>query len=283
MFQAGRRAAFASILVLLVANPALAQLTDDDSEEIRDEGSGGWPIPFAARPLTLHEGLFRLDFVAGGGQIDRKDIAFDLLAGAGYGIDDNFEVGIALINLIVSPAEDTGLVDPSGYLQYRFLSGLFQAAGRLDAVIPTNGKVGFTGSVPMQLSIADIVRIDLRPDATIAQSPDWTYTWGADGTLSVQILDRWRVFGGVRVQDEFDGPFQPLIQARGGTAVTIGGDRNPAGDVELFVRTPAERLGSDVPIRRDLTSDWFVVVAYRPFIRGEPSRNDDPFDDPEEW
>ncbi|MEM7679304.1 MAG: hypothetical protein AAF449_25305 [Myxococcota bacterium] len=46
------------------------------------EADSGWiPADYSSRPLTLVEGLFRLDFSAGGGTIDRRDAAVELLAG----------------------------------------------------------------------------------------------------------------------------------------------------------------------------------------------------------
>ena len=244
---------------------------------------GHVPIRHAARPLTLVDGLFRLDFFVGGGQIDRRDLAFQLAAGAGYGISDDFEIGLVLIDAVVSPAQDSGLGEPFGYLRYRLLSGPLQIAGQIEGQLPTDGQWRFEAAVPLQLSILRTIRFDLIPQISAEQVPDWTGFWSAEAELSVQILDVWRIYAGGRSIDEISGPFEPLVQPLGGTVVTLTSDRRPLGDLDVRVQGPAYRLGTDRTIARTLQSDWFFVVAYRPFIRSRPSRFNDAFSEPTDW
>ena len=262
------------LLTMVCLGPATAYGSGD--------GEPSFPIRHAARPLTLTDGLFRLDFFAGGGQIDRRDVAIELSAGTGYGINDDFEIGLQLINVVVSPARDTGLSEPRGYLRYRWLNlGVLQAAGELDALIPTDGRFAFSLSAPILLNVVDALRLDLRPAVAAAQSPDWTATWGVGGTLSVQIADRWRIFGGGRIGGEFDDGDTMLAQPVGGTVITLGSTM--PDDLELAVRGPAVRLTGDASIPRTLATDWFFVVTFRPFIRSASVRSSDPFADPEGW
>lgn len=245
---------------------------------------GTFPIRYAARPLTLVDGLFRLDFFGGGGRIDRTDLAFQLSAGAGYGISDDFEIGLVLIDAVLSPAQDSGLAEPSGYLRYRLLSGVVQAAAEIQGALPTDGRWRFTAATPMLIAIAQTVRFDLRPEIIAAQVPDWTTFWAADALVSVQLLDTWRIFAGARWIDEISGPTEPLVSPVGGLVFTLRSGARPVGDFEARVQGPAQRWGSERTIPRNLDSDWFFTLAYRPFIRSERSRlADDPFETPEGW
>lgn len=259
-----------AILVGVVAKPTFAESPDSR-----------WPVAHAARPLTLSEGLFRLDFFVGGGLVDRQDVAFQLVAGTGYGVTDDLEVGIRLIDVIVSAAEGTGLEAPVGYGQYRLWSGILEGAAAVDVLIPVEGQFAFGASLPMILSILDVVRLDVRPRVAAAQIPDWTATWSVGADLSIQILDQWRIFGGGQITDTFSGPFDPLLRPSGGTAVTFGSTSEPDGDLELFVLGPAIDLNGPLEVGRNLDTDWFVVIAYRPFIRVPTRSASDLFADPE--
>ncbi len=248
------------------------------------EADGTLPVRHAARPLTLIDGLFRLDFVAGGGLIDRTDAAVQLVAGAGYGVSDNFEVGIVLIDAIVSPNRDSGLQEPGGYLRYRFVDGSLQAAAEVFGQAPTDGRLAFAAAAPTLVSVADRLRFDLRPQIEAAQRDEWVVSWRAEGALSVQIADQLRAYAGGVVRDGVAGPVRPLLQLTGGLAFTFVDGPQPIGDLELRVQSRAWRLGDDeTPVPQNLDGDWFAVLAYRPFIRSQPARSSDPFADPEAW
>ena len=262
--------------LITFASPGTTSAQDNDSRWV--------PVPYAARPLTLVDGLFRLDFFVGGGQIDRTDIAFDLSAGASYGVTDDLELGLELLTAVVSPSADSGLQEPNGYIRYRFL-GLraLQAAIEARGQIPLDGRLRFSAALPALVSIADVARLDLLGEISATQSEKWVTRWRADAFLSVQIVDQLRLFGGARMTDGVAGPFRPLLSPAGGAAFTLVSDGRPSADIELSVQVPAVRLADDATVPRDLDSDWFVVVAYRPFIRTERSRRSDPFSDPEGW
>ncbi|MEL7371380.1 MAG: hypothetical protein AAFN74_20835 [Myxococcota bacterium] len=262
---------------LLLSVPFSA-LADDD------EADAGWiPARYSSRPLTLVDGLFRLDFSAGGGTIDRRDVAVELLAGAGYGVSDDFEIGLTIVNVVVSPSEESGLDTPFGYLRYRWANlGVLQSAVEAGGDIPVGGEFGFFGALPTLVAVAGF-RLDLRPEIFAMQDPDWQTGWRTDGRLSVQIVDAFRLFAGTRISEDFSGAFEPLAQPLGGAVITLGNRRQPMGDLEIEVRGPAFRLTGDSPIARTIETDWFVFAAYRPFIRPPASGRTDPFEDPEGW
>ncbi len=270
------------MLLILPVGWAGAQPEADTPDPTRSTADPGWiPIRHASRPATLADGLFRLDFFASGALVDREDPIFELSAGTGYGISDDFEVGLVIVGAQISPAEDTGLLDPSGYLRYRLGAGALQAAAEARIVVPTSGRFGFGASVPVQVSFGGTARLDLEPSIEGIQRPDWVGVWDVATTLSVQLTERVRIYAGGRINDGVSGPVEPVIQPRGGVVFTFADGQHPVGDLELELQGPGERLGHDRPVFRGPGTDWLIVIAYRPFIRLPTTRYADPFNDPE--
>ncbi|MEM7679305.1 MAG: hypothetical protein AAF449_25310, partial [Myxococcota bacterium] len=153
---------------------------------------------------------------------------------------------------MVSPSEDSGLGAPSGYLRYRWARlGPLQSAVEAGGDLPVGSGFSFFGAVPTMLSGAGF-RLDLRPEVFALEDPDWRAGWRTDARLSIQIVDVFRLFGGARLQDDFSGAVEPLVQPVGGIVITLGDAHKPAGDIEIEVRGPAFRTVGDAPIARTI-------------------------------
>jgi hypothetical protein len=147
-------AAFAAVTGL----GSLAAAQQAPAGETSEEGLGaeeGYPLVYTQRPLTLGEGLLRIDaeleFVklcgSAAGITVCSDLDAALAVGAGYGITSQLEVGATVLPLALAPEVDYG--DPSIYGKYTLVEGELEVGARLEVWFPVRGDFAVQVGVPI--------------------------------------------------------------------------------------------------------------------------------------
>ena len=154
------------VFVSLLANIASAQEQED-----------GYPANYVQRPLTMPARTLRIDGfgqLARIGQINRTEGTINL--GVGYGIVDDFEVGLSgerigerrgagMVLLHIGPdaAGDTEVEfgNMLVYGRYRFFeTDVFEMGGELSLQIPTRSDFGLSVALPYRLRLGEMFSID---------------------------------------------------------------------------------------------------------------------------
>ncbi len=236
----------------LLATPLVAQA---------ETGPDGLPLVFSQRPLTLSKDTLAIDAafqvlqfpsVSFGGITVDVDPVISLVAGASYGIDQDFEVGATVLPLVLSPEADYG--NPSLYGMYRFAKGSFQAAALLQAVLPVQDGSDFTLGlgVPLRLAINDASRLDIRPGVGLVFGDSTVANLSIPVEFSVNFNRPFffMVRTGLTVPDmEFDFAAIPLGF---GAGYTLGSGDTPVADLQL---------NFDMPSFLNPNSDGDAIVA----------------------
>ncbi len=183
----------------------------------RGSGVGSNPIPYANRGLTLEPGTVRLDLsnagfgitdspgipALGGGRrgllLDHvrgtgRDTAIGLGIGASVGIIDNLEAGILFAPLRLSP--DSGFGNMGAYTRYRFVTGNFELAAQVAAVIPTEDGFGMSFGLPALFRLSDTMRLDTGVVVNAVFDPAEAVGLGVPFLLAFQLSDTF--WGGLR-------------------------------------------------------------------------------------
>jgi len=254
-------------LVLLLA----AQIAEEDWQRPTAEQ----PVAFVDRPLTLPERNFGVDFDLGYTRLSPRMPFTAVSGGAGYGIDDDFEVGIRLIDVTFSPAAGSGFQEPTLFLAYRALEGFLEIAGRLEASLPVGEEFRFAAEIPILIHIAGIFRIDLAARFSGLLDQTLLSSASAPVALSVQIIPQLILQVGAEATMVDVRGDTILGVVRGGVFYTIEGDRGPFADIGVAVVSPALTLRGLDPEPPFMGNDFQLVAASRFFFfqgdeRSEP-------------
>src|SRR5688572_9115251 len=133
------------------------------------------PVAFVDRPLTTPEDAFELIFELAYSQLSSRWPVVIGEAGARYGHTADFEIGLRLLRLSMSPAPDTGLDNPMGFLRYRLLSGTFELAGYIETEIPFGGVYEANARIETMVRVGRIARLDLGPTIGVFAEDPWRF------------------------------------------------------------------------------------------------------------
>lgn len=231
------------------------------------------PLATAARPTTLPKDLF-------GVYLDTRLRHqppwwnLPLAVGAGYGVEDQLEVGIELIRLTFADGDDPEARDLTAPLVYgrgHVDLGPLELGGGVGLELPLSGFRALDGELFARLHFADLARLDLagrlggrfddptralldaEASATFSLHPRFALTVGGH-------LDSLRLFA------ETDLAVRPRAEA-----IFTVGDRNapPLVDVALSFEGPATRLEGDVEGRSSFEIGLSVVLFFDDPVRDE--------------
>ncbi len=147
-----RAVSFGTLLAVALAAPAPSRV----------KAQTAYPTRYVLRPLTLDRAMLRFDADA----IYRHragppDETFGLDAGLGIGITRDFELGATFLPLQLAP--DVDYLQPSFYVQGRFVRGTAEVAVRGSVMFPTNDAEHalFEVGLPILIHVGRVVRFDL--------------------------------------------------------------------------------------------------------------------------
>ncbi len=232
------------------------------------------PIAFVDRPLTTPEDAFELIFELAYSQLDTRAPVVVGEAGARYGHTDDFEVGVRLLRVSMSPAPNTGLDNPMGFLRYRVLSGVFELAGYIESEIPIGGIYEANARVEMMLRIGRVARLDFGPTFGLFAENPIRYRALGPLELAFQLGDHVKLsaLGIVELRD-VSRARDVLGRAGLRLAYTFGANGHATADLGLLVTTPNLALSGERPQNPALNNYFFVLVDLRWFIAND-SRDD---------
>lgn len=249
------------ILALLVAAPALAADRTPSSS---------MPLRAVERPLTLLEDHFALQpdvLVTKVG-----DTAWvGLFVGAGYGIDDDFEIGITLLRLTLSKDPSSGIDSPTGYLAYRLIDGPLELALKAELEIPVDDAVDFAASVPVRIHGGAWVAVTLEPAFYGSIASPGRYGARVPAELRVQATDQ--LSFGALAQLAFpslDAGSGALLQFGGLAAYTLDRARAAFGELRISVFAKSLTVGDQTGVVAPYTADWTVLLDATFFLRSDP-------------
>jgi hypothetical protein len=250
----------ALVAVLLLAQP--------------EEKPSPVPLAWVDRPLTTPEDAFELIFELAYSQLGSRWPVVIGEAGARYGHTADFEVGIRLLRLSMSPAPDTGLNNPMAFLRYRVLSGVLELAGYLETEIPVGGVYEANARIEMLLRLGRLVRIDLGPTVGVFAENPWRFRGLAPLEIAFQLGDHVKL-SAVGIIELYDLEQTKNVLGRAGARLvyTFGGEKHATADLGLLVTTPNLALSGERPDDPALNNYFLALVDLRWFIANE-SRDD---------
>lgn len=228
------------------------------------------PLRSVDRPLTLLEDHFGLFPAALGTPYQNKGLV-GLFFGAGYGIDDDFEIGLTLLRVTMSPAPDTGLDAPTGYVKYRLLDGPLEIAGLAEIELPLDDFTEFRAAIPMRLHLP-MVRLDLEPGVFGGIANPIAVGVEVPAELRVQLGDRFALIGYAGVSwPSLRVSRAALFQAGGGVGLTIARHNAALAEIRASGFGPSVVIGDDAALTAPIGSDWGVFVDATIYLRSDPS------------
>lgn len=227
---------------------------------------------FVERPLTMPEDTFAILFEVGASQLDvRAPVVFGE-AGARYGHTENLEIGMRLLRLAMSPAPDTGLDNPMGFLRYRLLSGAFELAGYLEAEIPVGGIYEANARVESLLRLGRIARVDLALEAGILVEEPLRFVASVPLQLSFQLGEHVRISAvGIVEMRDVERPEDLLGRAGLRFAYTFGTQGHATADLGVLVTTPNLALSGERPDNPAFNNYFLALIDLSWFIANEQS------------
>lgn len=193
---------------------------------------GRYPTRYVLRPLTLREGMLRID----GDMIyqhhrRRADGTFLLDARFGLGLTRDFEVGADFLPLELTP--DVRYLQPSLYLMGRFVRGTAEVGVRGSITLPIRDgdHALIEGGLPILIHFGQVVRLDLGAFVQVATTdpPAWWARFPVALTFNPIRRLMLGPYAGFRVRLDAPGTEIPVGFVAAGT---LGGAAmNPIGDI----------------------------------------------------
>ncbi|MBI4819442.1 MAG: hypothetical protein HY791_24435 [Deltaproteobacteria bacterium] len=216
------------------------------SEDTLDYSPGsGWyerpanivPTAFVDRPLTLPHRHFGIDFSLDFTRLDKRVPLWVLKGAGGYGISNDLELGIELIEWSFSPDPRSGLGAPTPWVSYRLISGIFEAAAVLEADLPIAG-INVEGRLPVAVRVGSVLRLDAAPAVRLSVGSIVVPTLTLPLSASFQLGQRFRMFAGASgIYDDF-APSRLSVEVFGGVALAFEDKRGAYCDARLEVVSP---------------------------------------------
>jgi hypothetical protein len=228
------------------------------------------PLAFVDRPLTTPEDSFELIFELAYSQLsDRWPVVLGE-AGARYGIQDDFEVGVRLLRVSMSPAPDTGLENPMGFLRYRVVRGTLELAGYVETEIPFGGTYEANARVEMMVRVGRIARLDFGPTVGLLADDPMRYRLNAPLELAFQLGDHVKLSAvGILEMYDLSRPRNVLGRAGVRFAYTFGSERRATADLGLLVTTPNLALSGVRPENPAFNNYLLVLLDLRWFLAND--------------
>jgi hypothetical protein len=225
------------------------------------------PLAFVDRPLTTPADSFELIFELAYSQLSSRWPVVFGEAGARYGHTADFEIGVRLLRLSMSPAPDTGLDNPMGFLRYRVLSGVFELAGYVETEIPFGGVYEANARIETMLRIGRIARLDFAPTIGIFAEDPLRYRALAPLELAFQLGDRVKL-SALGIVELYDLARARNVVGRAGgrLAYTFGDERRATADLGLLVLTPNLALSGERQEEPAFNNFFQVLVDLRWFL-----------------
>ena len=197
------------------------------------------PLEAAARPTTLPRDQFAVRFESRVTNTTREMWRVPIEAGAGYGVFDDLEVGLRLLRLRLTSADDSdegGLEAPTAYVAGRVVFGRLELGALLDIELPLEGfratdLVGFG-----RFHLGTIAHIDIRAQGGVRLEDATTWPGQVPAEVLVNVNPRLAFGGGIRVEWLDLGRFdQVTIRPTAKMSYTIGEVTNsPLWQLEAF-------------------------------------------------
>lgn len=226
------------------------------------------PIAAALRPATVPNDHFAVRF-SGTFRTWPGVWSLPLMAGAGYGLSDHFEVGTALLRFTLAEADSgipgsDGLAAPTLYGAARLPLEALELGARADIELPLEGFRAASLGTFARLHLGAAARADLELGTTLFYDGR-VVTWpsGADLAVTVNLLERWALVGGVTLRSDDLAEGALRAAPRVGTLVTIGqAAAPPLFDLEAALIFPSASVrGPDRPIE-----GWGAVLSLTLFF-----------------
>ncbi|MEL6187905.1 MAG: hypothetical protein AAFU79_25050 [Myxococcota bacterium] len=201
----------------------------------------------AVRPATVPDDHFAVRF--SGTLLTRPgQWSAPLVAGAGYGLTDNFEIGTALLRFTLAEAESgvpgaDGLTAPTIYGAARLPLGPVELGGRAELELPLEGFRALSAGTFVRFHFGSVARVDLSAEATLFYD-GVEVSWPSVGDLGAtfNLLERWALTGGLSFRSDDLGADLRAVP-RVGTLVTLGQPSSPPLlDLEVALLFPAAAL-----------------------------------------
>ena len=227
------------------------------------------PLAFVDRPLTTPADSFELIFELAYSQLSDRWPVVTGEAGARYGIDENFEVGIRLLRVSMSPAPNTGLENPMGFLRYRLVDGLFELAGYIESEIPFGGVYEANLRIETLTRVGRIARLDFGPTVGLLGEDPIRFRAWAPLELAFQIGDHVKL-SAIGIVELYDLNRARNVLGRAGLrfAYTFGEQRAIA-DLGLLAMTPNLALSGERQQNPAFNNYFLVLVDLRWFLAND--------------
>ena len=261
---------------MLTAVSAHAGLLDDDweSEDDRDIDDRfslaprlKIPVRMVERPLTLTRKMFGLIFDLGVTQVGRGTPLVSFVAGTGYGLTDETEIGLILLPLTLSRLKGSGLSTPSVFGRHRFLSSdLFEMAVGFNSELPFSSGLTFDLNLPMRVHIGPYANVDFTLVAGAVAGPGFEPAFSTPLEVGVQLAERLALKVGARARLADFERRRVLANAWLHLGYTITGKRGAWADIGLIVNSPNVVLHGDLPPDPEIGNYFFAGAVTRFFI-----------------
>ncbi len=228
------------------------------------------PLAFVDRPLTTPEDAFELIFELAYSQLDTRAPVVLGEAAARYGVTSDFEVGLRLLRLSMSPARNTGLNNPMGFLRYRLVSGIFELAGYIEAELPIGGIYEANARIETMLRFGRVARLDFAPTFGVFVENPVRYRALAPLELAFQIGDHVKL-SALGIVEMLDVSHAQNILGRAGLrfAYTFGGEGHATADLGLLITSPNLALSGERPENPALNNYFLALVDLRWFLAND--------------
>lgn len=249
--------------VLVVALAALSLAADPPGADAIARLRVRLPRPFVERPATVPGDHFEVRFT-GALRTDRDgNWSAPLAAGAGYGFNDDIELGVELLRLTLTPAtntEDDGeLLAPGVYGAGKLTLQNLDLGARLDVEVPLQGFRASDATLFGRLRIARRVRLDLawKTGVFVREGrAEWPSQLPID--VAVQLTPDWALSaGGTFVSDDLWRSADLRFVSRTGLVWTVGNRRTPPlVDLKAALVFPSVRIRGE-----GVREDWGFTVS----------------------
>ena len=138
---------FAGLLILSgLASTSFAQTDDASDLDYRFTlvPKKKLPVRYAERPLVVPLRHYELRTSADLTQFDPQTPVVGINVGASYGVSKNWEVGLLLFPITLSPSKETGLDTPEFIARHQFVKDVFELAFEFSSILPLSGEVSPT-------------------------------------------------------------------------------------------------------------------------------------------
>ena len=236
------------------------------------------PVRLVERPLTLSRHTYGMIFDLEVTQVSAGVPLARFTGGAGYGINEDLEVGIILLNVSFSKAQDSGLHVPNLFVKQRLVSGVVELAIVGAADLPLSSPFRLSLGLPLRIHLGRFARIDVAARAFADIGTGFLPEVHAPIGVAVQITENLalEVRGDIGLTD-----FQRL-RVLGHLSARVGwtfADRSGAfADIGLEGRTPDRSFRAGRPADPRIGNHWMAVISTRWFIPDHGDRGWGDFD-----